>query len=274
MQSLVNVDWLREMLGHQDLVVLDASTPTNVAGLIPKYTDKYIPGSRYFDLKNDFSDMTNALPNTLPSADHFEKQCQNLGINQKSIIVVYDNLGIYSSPRVWWMFHAMGHENVAVLDGGFPAWVEAGLKTEVVYHKNIIHGDFIARLSSEKLKSPAQILAELGNQEMSVIDARSEDRFLGMTPEPRPGMRSGHIPKSINIPFEEVLDNGRYKSQEQLKLVFDQKGVENQFLTFSCGSGLTACIVLLAAQMSLNNQTALYDGSWAEWGQLPQLPIE
>ncbi len=263
---LVDSSWLKAQLDDPNLVLLDASPISNVSGLKSENETIQIPGARYFDLKNEFSVKGSSLPNMLPDAIQFESTAQKLGINNSSKIVVYDNLGIYTSPRVWWMFKTMGHKNVSVLDGGFPAWIDAAYRTEPIAKRNHTLGDFESNFNKNAVKDFNQIKTNITNQESIVIDARSAGRFGGTSPEPREGLRSGHIPNSINIPFGDVLKNGKFKSLRELDIVFE--GVDKtKPLTFSCGSGLTACIVLVASELVLKNKKAVYDGSWTEWAE-------
>lgn len=265
---LVSSQWLHENLNNPDLIILDASESTNKAGLVDEFHDRKIPGTRYFDIKNTFSDPNGTFPNTFPSTEQFQIGCRSLGINDSSVIVVYDNLGIYTSPRVWWMFKTMGHDNVHVLNGGLPNWIESGFETVQDYKSNIEPGDFTAKLQSDQVRTIDFIKANIEDQKHLVIDARSEGRFNGTAKEPREGLRSGHIPNSVNIPFGDLLENRKYKSAEELQAIFEHQGVNDQSLVFSCGSGITACIVLLAAEMIMDNATSVYDGSWTEWATL------
>lgn len=267
-KPLISSQWLFENLNHPDLIILDASQKVITSTNVNPNENIRITGARYFDLKNNFSDKSADLPNTLPNASQFELECQKLGINEHSLIVVYDNLGIYSSPRVWWMLKIMGHKNVAVLNGGLPDWIEADHSTEKIEVKEYSKGDFTARLIPENIKDYTFIKSNLNNPNNLVIDARSEGRFNGTAPEPRPGLRSGSIPNSFNIPFGDVLENGQYKSKVELTKIFSELNPENKKLVYSCGSGLTACILLLASEIVLSNKTAVYDGSWTEWAQI------
>lgn len=268
--SLVSVHWLQEHLHDSDLIILEARLDQNQAHLKNNYPELQIKGARVFDIKNNFSDTSNPLPNTFPSEAQFTAECQKLGINSNSIIVVYDTLGIYSSPRAWWMFKSMGHSKVFVLDGGLPEWIKEGFPTEkphkVIYPK----GNFEANLQSELIKNKEQILENITTQKAVLIDARSSDRFFATNEEPRAGLRSGHIPGSINVPFTELQENGKFKSTSELKEILK---LNDQPLYFTCGSGITACIVLLACELVSNNPKAVYDGSWTEWGS-SNLPIE
>lgn len=266
--TVVSVDWLKNHLSDPDLVILDTSPKSNKSGLTSELENLQIPNAKYFDLKNVFSDQKAEFPNTMPSIEKFEEGCQQLGINNTSKIVVYDNLGIYASPRVWWMFKVMGHNHVAVLDGGLPEWVSQGNATEAVIHRMVKTGDFEAQASLEKIKDYQFIKSNITNQRHLVIDARSSGRFDGTAPEPREGLKSGHIPNSVNLPFQNVLSDHKFKSPSELKKLFEELNVKNQPLSFSCGSGLTACIILLASEMVQDNETSVYDGSWTEWAQL------
>ncbi len=265
---LVNSQWLFENLNHPDLVVLDASAKKVTENQDKTIENTQIKGARFFDLKNKFSDKIADLPNTFTSVTQFESEAQKLGINNNSLIVVYDNLGIYSAPRVWWMLQTMGHQNVAVLDGGLPEWVKHKFPTEEKTSQQYRLGNFKAVFNSEHVKDYNFIKANLNNINKLVIDARSKGRFDGKAPEPREGLRSGSIPNSSNIPFGDVLENGKYKSKEELTKIFSSLNTENKELIYSCGSGLTACILLLASEIVLPNKTSVYDGSWTEWAQI------
>jgi thiosulfate/3-mercaptopyruvate sulfurtransferase len=266
-EPIVSSQWLLENLNHPDLIILDASQKAITSDNEIK-NSLQIAGSRYFDLKNNFSDSSSDLPNTLPNTAQFELESQKLGINSSSIIVVYDNLGIYSSPRVWWMFKTMGHQNVFVLNGGLPDWIKNDFPTEEKQPQQLELGHFKAHLNSENVKDFNFIKANLNNSNQIIIDARSSGRFNGTAPEPRAGLRSGSIPNSFNIPFGDVLKNGKYKSKDELKAIFSEINPEKKTLIYSCGSGLTACIILLAGELVLPNSTSVYDGSWTEWAQI------
>jgi thiosulfate/3-mercaptopyruvate sulfurtransferase len=264
---LVSSQWLYENLNHPDLIILDASQPSIASNATDGHQQK-IASARSFDLASHFSDKTSDLPNTLPNAAQFESESQKLGINSSSILVVYDNLGIYSSPRVWWMFKTMGHQTVFVLNGGLPDWIKNGFPTEELPTQEFKLGDFKAVFNSANVKDFNYINSNLNNPNHIVIDARSAGRFNGTAPEPREGLRSGSIPNSFNLPFGAVLQDGKFKSKEELTTIFSKANPENKDLVYSCGSGLTACIILLAGELILSNKTSVYDGSWTEWAQL------
>lgn len=267
-QPLISAQWLHENLNHPDLILLDVSTPNNVSGAKTEFQGQKIPHTRFFDLKNNFSDTESRFPNTFPSVRQFEQQSRLLGISNSSKIVVYDNLGIYLSPRVWWMFRTMGHQEVYVLNGGLPEWIANGFETVDRYETPEKEGNFTSTFDPDQVKGIDFIQSNLTTQKYLVVDARSEDRFYARVKEPREGLRSGHIPSALNIPYEMVLDHGKFKSVEDLQKVFEHAGVDERPLAFSCGSGVTACILLLAAELALNNKTSIYDGSWTEYGSL------
>lgn len=273
---LVSSSWLKEHLNHPHLVVLDATIPKvsqhNKESSIPK---KGIPKAQLVDLKEQFSDPSSLLPNTLPSPSQFEKAAQALGINEDSIIVVYDSLGIYSSARVWWLFQVMGHSQVAVLDGGLRGWKKLGLPLEnLQQNKPKPLGNFKATFQAAAVATTNEVLAALNDPDKVILDARSAARFLGQEAEPRAGLRSGHMPQAVNLPYTQVLQNGYLKPLSSLQALFEPLATSEQELIFSCGSGVTACIPLLAAQIAGYKHLKLYDGSWSEWGQLEYLPIE
>lgn len=261
---IVSSKWLNENLNDPDIIVLDASQPS---GKTEANTLRII-GARPFDIKGCFSDDSSSFPNTFPSEEQFEEACQKLGINSSSKIIVYDSKGVYTSPRVWWMFKSMGYNNIAVLDGGLPDWINNGFETEAIVNVRYTKGDFKGTFHSEMIRSIDFVKENLSNSNMIIVDARSSGRFNSLVPEPRANLRSGNIPNSINIPFSDTLENGKFKSIEKLSGLFKGKGIQDKSLVFSCGSGITACIILLATDLVFEGNKSIYDGSWTEWGSL------
>jgi thiosulfate/3-mercaptopyruvate sulfurtransferase len=269
---LVTSTWLNINFDNPNLIILDASLKENQSSLKTDLANLQIKEARFFDIKVTFSDTNSVFPNTLPSPEKFEIEAQKLGINKDSAIVIYDHLGIYSSPRAWWMFKTMGHENVVVLDGGLPDWMKEGFsieekKSNPTYAK----GNFKAQFIPAFIKNKEQILKNIQTEKSLLIDARAENRFYGIGDEPRLGLRSGHIPGSINIPYTQLLQDGKFLSKEALLKILP---LSDKPLLFTCGSGVTACIDLLAYELISKNSKSVYDGSWTEWGQLENLPIE
>ncbi len=265
---LKSAEWLHQELANPNLIILDASQTSNAI----EYAQQRIKGARFFDLKNTFSEVGATFPNTIPSEEKFQTGCQNLGINQTSTVVVYDNLGIYSSPRVWWLFKVMGFEAVFVLNGGLPEWVNKGFETEEITDLKIEKGNFQAHFNSAQVKDYHFILENLTQKQAIVVDARSAGRYNGTEPEPRIELKSGKIPNSFNIPYTAVLENGKLKSKAALITLFEELHTFKKTLVFSCGSGLTACIILLAYETVYGTgNTTVYDGSWTEWATLQGL---
>jgi len=272
---IVSIDWLSKQLDHPNLIILDASIKKVTSSKELANKDLQISGARFFDIKKSFSDPDTALPNMLPSSEHFIENCKKLGIHTDSKIVIYDTIGIYSSPRAWWMFTTMGFDNVAILDGGFPAWVQSGLPTEKTRTtQDYPLGNLKINDRSKYIVDAKNILFEMNSSESVILDARSHGRFIGVAPEPRSDLKSGHIPNSISLPYTEVLRDGKMLPKEDLIKLFDDFDIENKKLIFSCGSGITACIILVAAKLSGYTNLWIYDGSWSEWGQLEGVPIE
>jgi thiosulfate/3-mercaptopyruvate sulfurtransferase len=274
LKPILSTKWLHQNLKNSNVIILDASPETNVSGLTTEFPNIQIKGARHFDIKNTFSDSNISLPNTLPSPSHFENECRKIGINSDSIIVVYDNLGTYTSPRVWWMFKVMGHQNVHILNGGLPNWIEKHYEVEPLIKHQYLLGDFKVNFNSNLFVNKQEVLNNIESKKSLVLDARSEERFSGLKPEPRKGIRSGHIPNSKNLPFQKVLNEGKFKSKRKLSKLFDNLNIDDQPLIFSCGSGITACILYVAHELISDKPKAVYDGSWTEWGLDKTLPIK
>ncbi len=270
MKELIPIDWLLQNLTNDDLVILDASPLKTMNDESTSHISSYIPGSRIFNIKDHFTNKESEFPNTIPSSDQFEKACRLLGINVNSKIIVYDNLGIYSSPRVWWLFKVMGHQNIGVLNGGLPEWIRCG--GEVVgiedLNRNYSNGNFESDFRNQYLITYQDIIDNNESKRFLIVDARSSGRFLGISPEPRKHLKSGSIPNSVNIPYQSLLKDGKFKSKEELNTIFKSKINNQDQLVFSCGSGMTACIVMLASVTAFRKSQYLYDGSWTEYAEL------
>ncbi|WP_299886701.1 sulfurtransferase [uncultured Lacinutrix sp.] len=266
-ENSVSAEWLHDHLTAENLIIFDASIP-KVVGNASELSSKQIPNARFFDIKKQFSDTQAPFPNTIPSAQAFETASRSLGVNQNSAIVIYDDLGLYSSPRAWWLFKTFGFNNVAVLNGGMPAWLLKKYRTEskTVKHVNG-KGDFKAVYNPNNVVYFKSLETISKDANYKIIDARSSDRFNCVVAEPRKGLRSGIIPNSVNLPYNQVLDGNILKSKNQLESIFKELAEDKQHLVFTCGSGITASILSLAATIA-NYSNSVYDGSWTEYGSL------
>lgn len=271
---LVGADWLAARIAAADLVVLDASVGAH------REAGWRIPGARRFDIDGAMSDGAGSLPHTMPGARRFTEEMRTLGVDGTDTVVVYDAAGIYSSARAWWMLRAMGFDRVAVLDGGLPAWTAAGLPVEeraqgagCVKGGADPAGDFTARPRDGMLVGSGEVVAALADPRSAVLDARSRERFAGTGAEPRPGLRPGHMPGALNLPFGEIQRDGRMLPADELRASFGTLAGERQRLVVSCGSGVTACVLALGAELAGYGEVSVYDGSWSEWGRPSELPV-
>ncbi|KAK9865518.1 hypothetical protein WJX84_007915 [Apatococcus fuscideae] len=287
--SLVGPSWLSDRLEQKDVKILDGSWYLPAAGRDAKaeFRQGRIPGAHYFDM-NGISDHSTDLPHMLPSDAQFAAAMDALDIHNSSTVVVYDGAGIFSAPRVFWTFKAFGHAQVTVLNGGMPAWKAAGLPVDSRQIAEDVLGrglaaaqhppsqsSYTAHLQKHMMRDWKQVLDNVESRQETVVDARAADRFQGKAPEPREGMRSGHIPGSLNVPFGQLLQDGRYKSPDELREAFAAAGVDiHQPITASCGSGVTACILALGLDQLQASKVAVYDGSWSEWGSRQDLPVQ
>ncbi|MDC9722529.1 MAG: sulfurtransferase, partial [Urechidicola sp.] len=270
---IVSVDWMYKHINHPNLIVIDA-TMTKVSGCDDSDSNdtSVIKNARFLDIKNEFSDTIAPFPNTLLSSKKFEEKAQAIGINNNSCVVVYDRYGYYSCARVWWMLKTMGFYNCAILDGGLPDWIEAKYPTQKEHLSVFKKGNFTASYTTGLIHNHSKVLKSLDDDSVLVLDARSRDRFLGTQPEPREGLRSGHIPNSKSLPYTSLLNGTKLKSSKELNTLFSD--YQSKELIFTCGSGVTACILALGAEIVGIKNKSVYDGSWTEWGSLSELPIE
>ncbi len=273
---LVSTDWLEAHLKDPDLRILDASwyLPADARDVAGEYAAEHIPGARFFDI-DEIADLRSDLPHMAPPVEKFMSRMRAMGVGDGHQVVVYDSAGLLSAARVWWLFRLMGQMDVAVLDGGLPKWKAEGRPLEdlppVIRDRHMV-----VRFQNHLVRDVTQVAraSKLGDHE--IIDARSPGRFAGTEPEPREGLRGGHIPGSKNLPFTELLnEDGTLKDESGLRAAFAAAGVDLARPVIStCGSGVTACIIDLALERLGHRDHAVYDGSWSEWGMYNDLKVE
>ncbi len=276
MNPFISPSWLNSRLGNPALVILDATLPP--VGVHPppdvraRYVAGHIPGAVFFDIE-EFSDHATSLPHMLPSPEEFSHKASALGLADESTIVIYEQEGVFSAPRAWWMLSTFGSQNVSILDGGVRAWLDAGLPLETGQVQRP-PAAFHPKLNRAAVKEFADIQQMIAHK-AQILDARSAGRFAGTAPEPRSGISSGHMPGAISVPFTELVDEGRLLPVERLREVFHAKGVDLESpITTSCGSGVTAAVIALGLEIAGAKEVSLYDGSWAEYAQHPEAVIE
>lgn len=272
---LVSTDWLASRLNDPAVMVLDGSyyLASHKRDADAEFLAGHIPGAQRFDI-DAISDKSNPLPHMLPSPEQFASQVGALGVGDGMMVVLYDGLGLYGAARVWWTFRAFGSDNVRVLDGGMPKWKAEGRPLETGPAKSRPAKAFTPKFNRDMVASIDDVQKVLLDKTAQVVDARAADRFRGDAPEPRAGLRGGHMPGAFNVPFGEVLKDGRLKSHDEIAAAFRQAGVDlDKPAVTSCGSGVTASILTFAIDALGKPPGRVYDGSWSEWGSRQDTPI-
>ncbi len=278
MKKLIETDWLKKNLKNKEIKVIDATwhMPSSELNAFEIFKEKHIPGSIYIDLE-EISDPNSELPHMMPNEDFFSKKISSLGIENSNHLVIYDMYGMFSAARIWFMFKAFGHEKISILNGGFPAWINSNGEISNQIEK-IKETKYKATLNKSLIVDYQYVLENISKKKHQIIDARSPGRFLGIDQEPRPDMKSGHIPNSKNLFFNDLIDQNSKKIIEKNKIedLLKSSDIDKEKdIICTCGSGVTACILKFAIELvSENKNIKIYDGSWSEWGTIKDSPCE
>ena len=275
--ALIETEWLAEHMGSTNVKVLDASyhLPGTGRDAETEFSQQHIPGAMLFDIE-DVSDRNISLPHMLPTAEQFGAQMSTLGISNEDLVVIYDVHGIRTSPRAWWTFRVFGHEKVAVLNGGLPKWLSEhrAVSDEIDDPQRT---DFRATVNNRLIRDIDQMLKNQDARQELVIDARPAGRFVGVDAEPRPGLRSGHMPGSVSLPVENFInpETKTFVSADDIRNVLSNQRIDHQQpIVTSCGSGVAACLISLGLYLVGNKDVPVYDGSWSEWGAREDTPVQ
>ncbi len=278
MKKLVEIDWLKENLKNKEIKIIDATwhMPSIELDGFQIFKEKHIPKAIFIDLE-EISNQNSNLPHMMPDEDYFSKKISSLGINNSDHLIIYDMYGMFSAARIWFMFKAFGHKKISILNGGFPAWVDSNgeISNQITKFKET---NYEATLNKSLIVNYQYVLKNISEKKHQVIDARSPERFFGIDQEPRPDIKSGHIPNSINLYFNDLIDKKSKKFIEKKKIenLLKKSDIDKEKnIICTCGSGVTACIIKFAIELiSENNNIKIYDGSWSEWGTIKGSPCE
>jgi thiosulfate/3-mercaptopyruvate sulfurtransferase len=275
-RCLVSTDWLADRLDAPDIAILDASwhLPTSSRNAKAEYLAEHIPRALFFDI-DDIAESESPLPHMLPAPEKFASRMRRMGIGDGKQVIVYDSVGLYSAARAWWMFRVFGHDDVAVLDGGLPKWKAEGRPLAEGPPGPIQERHFTARFNSAMVRDKHEVRQAIETGEAEIADARSPSRFAGTEPEPRAGLRSGHMPGAHNMHYALLLNaDGTLKDAADITAALRSAGIDlSRPVVTSCGSGVTAAILNLGLELVGHSDHSLYDGSWTEWGADPVLPV-